>query len=289
MNRASENIHVSQASISSAITQLEDQFNLQLFVRHHAQGMSLTSSGKTFFAEAKSLLQQAESLQSHAADLANKVLGNIEIACFGPLAPTITPELCHEFISRHPDVQVNVREGNQAEILGLLQEGSIDLALTYDMQLPAEIDFIALASLEPYVLLGKSHPLSNHKSLSLEDLAQEKLILLDLPLSSDYFLSLFKRADVKPVIHARTKQTDVMRGLIARGYGYGLANVRPINKLSLDGSPLSYVRLSGEHQPLILGIALLKNRMRTSAINAFIDYAQQNVTDTKIPGMVEKI
>lgn len=43
--KAAENIHVSQPSISNAIAHLESIFRLQLFIRHHAQDMSLTSAG----------------------------------------------------------------------------------------------------------------------------------------------------------------------------------------------------------------------------------------------------
>jgi DNA-binding transcriptional LysR family regulator len=39
---ASERVHISQPSISAAITQLEHEFGVQLFIRHHAQGLSLT-------------------------------------------------------------------------------------------------------------------------------------------------------------------------------------------------------------------------------------------------------
>lgn len=42
---ASERIHVSQPSISTAISQLEREFGLTLFVRQHAQGLSLTPAG----------------------------------------------------------------------------------------------------------------------------------------------------------------------------------------------------------------------------------------------------
>jgi DNA-binding transcriptional LysR family regulator len=44
--KAAENIHFSQPSISNAISQLEDTFGIQLFIRHHARGMSLTTSGR---------------------------------------------------------------------------------------------------------------------------------------------------------------------------------------------------------------------------------------------------
>ncbi|MEC8275526.1 MAG: LysR family transcriptional regulator, partial [Pseudomonadota bacterium] len=53
---ASQRINVSSPSISSAISQLETEFGLQLFVRHHAQGLSLTPGGRQFFKAAKTIL-----------------------------------------------------------------------------------------------------------------------------------------------------------------------------------------------------------------------------------------
>ena len=43
---ASERVNISQPSISSAIAHLEEELNVQLFIRHHAQGLSLTLAGK---------------------------------------------------------------------------------------------------------------------------------------------------------------------------------------------------------------------------------------------------
>ena len=39
---ASRKLYIAQPSVSTAIKQLEDSFGVQLFIRHHAQGVSLT-------------------------------------------------------------------------------------------------------------------------------------------------------------------------------------------------------------------------------------------------------
>ena len=54
---ASRQLHIAQPSISVAIKNLEDAFEQQLFIRHHAQGVSLTSSGRRFYEKAKELLR----------------------------------------------------------------------------------------------------------------------------------------------------------------------------------------------------------------------------------------
>lgn len=283
--RAAENIHVSQPSISNAISHLEDVFQIQLFIRHHAQGMSLTTAGSQIMDRAKALLRDADELRSFAGKLSDQIFGSINVGCFIPLAPIVTPELCHGFMLSHTGVEVNVSEGNQAELLSGLKKGAIDLALTYNLQLESDIAFTALVDLKPYVLLAADHPLAGSESLSLATLADEKFILLDLPLSDTYFKSLFDSHKVKPNIYARTQQLEVQRGLVAKGYGYSLGNVRPINRKSLDGSDLKYVPLSGNNPGLTLGIATLANIRKTIVVDIFNQFCQQQISAEKIPGM----
>ena len=283
--RAAQNIHVSQPSISNAIAHLEDVFQIQLFIRHHAQGMSLTTAGSQILEQAQALLRDADELNSFAGKLSEQVFGSINVGCFIPLAPIVTPELCHGFMQSHTGVEVNVSEGDQAELLGRLKKGAIDLALTYDLQLENDIAFSALVELPPYVLLAADHPLADTPSLALESLANERFILLDLPLSDAYFMSLFDSHQLKPNIYARTRHIEVQRALVAQGYGYSLANVRPVNQHSLDGSRLRYVPLSGYNPGLTLGIATLANIRKTIVVDIFSQFCRAQINNENIPGM----
>ncbi|MCP4390175.1 MAG: LysR family transcriptional regulator [Gammaproteobacteria bacterium] len=283
--RAAENIHVSQPSISNAIAHLEDVFQVQLFIRHHAQGMSLTTAGSQLMDRCKTLLRDADELKSFAGKLSDQVFGSVNVGCFIPLAPIVTPGLCHGYMQSHEGVEVNVSEGNQAELLSKLKKGAIDLALTYNLQLESEIAFTPLVELKPYVLLAADHRFASKKKISLTELVEEKFILLDLPLSDTYFMSLFDSHNLKPRIHARTRHIEVQRGLVAKGYGYSLGNVRPVNQKSLDGSDLKYVPLSGFNQGLTLGIATLATIKKTIVVDSFSEFCQQQISTEKIPGM----
>ena len=283
--RAAENIHVSQPSISNAIAHLENVFHIQLFIRHHARGMSLTTAGGQVMEQAKALLRDAAELKSFAGKLSDQIFGSINVGCFIPLAPIVTPELCHGFMQSHEGVDVYVSEGNQAELLSKLKKGAIDLAITYDLQLDNDIAFSALVELKPYVLLAADHHLAGEDSISLTSLENEKFILLDLPLSDTYFMSLFDSHNLKPNIYARTRHIEVQRGLVANGYGYSLANVRPVNNKSLDGSSLKYVPLRGSNPGLTLGIATLRNIKKTIVVDIFSQFCQQQINTDNIPGM----
>jgi len=284
IRKASALVNVSEPSISSAISQLEAEFDITLFIRHHAQGLSLTQAGAALLLDAKALLQQGKELESTAAQLNGSLSGQFTVLCFLALAPFIVPSVCHRFQSMNPQVSLRVYEENQADILDKIWHGKADMAITYDLELPSGLDFTPLSSLPPYVVLRHDHPLANSTQLTLSTLAKEPLILLDLPLSKAYFLSLFRSANISPNILSETSQLDVMRTMVGQGYGYGLANVVPDNQSALDGSQLVYVPLDGTLPSLTLGLLHHASATRSKLAQHFIAHVYKQLDEGKLPG-----
>lgn len=283
---ASERVHISPPSISTAIAHLEKELGVQLFVRHHAQGLSLTPAGREMLREAKKLIAQAESLYAAASEINGQVRGQLSLGCMVTLAPMLAPELSHTFETAFPSTQVRQVEGNQEQLLEALRRSEIDLAITYDLQIPTDIVFSPLAELPPHVVLSEGHPLAERSALSLKELEAEPLILLDLPLSREYFLSLFIKEGLTPLIGRRSAHQEVVRTMVANGYGYTLFNVRPKSEYALDGRRLVRVRLSGDHRPMIIGIAILKALSTSQLVRAFQAHCRSFISDSYISGMV---
>lgn len=283
---ASARIAISPPSISAAIAHLEKELGLQLFIRHHAQGLSLTASGRQMLREAKGLLAQADALHAAARDLTDQARGPLNVGCLLTLAPIILPELCRAFQHRFPAVQVSIHDGDQEHLIERLRRGEIDILLTYDLQVPDDVAFEPLAQLPPYALLTPEHKLARRRSLSLHDLAPEPMILLDLPLSREYFLSLFFQEGLTPQIAARSAHPDVIRTMVANEYGYALFNARPRNDAALDGKPLRVVPLKGPYRPMSLGIASLRQSGRPRALIEFEQHCRTQINQRAIPGLI---
>ncbi|MEF2074162.1 LysR family transcriptional regulator [Consotaella aegiceratis] len=286
ITQASERINISQPSISTAISQLEQEMGLQLFVRHHAQGLSLTPAGRKMFHEVKRLLEQAEGLYGVASEASEEVRGTLNVGCLTTLAPMILPELSVSFNSAFPKAQVRPDAGHQQGLLEGLTRATIDIAITYDLQIPPGIEFLPLAKLPVHALLGESDVLARHSSVSLKELAALPLILLDLPLSREYFLALFMKEGLQPNIAYRFTQPDIIRTMVANSYGYTLANVLPRSDTALDGRKVVRVKLSGEHQAMTIGLATLKDLRKSRLVKAFVNHATCFISPAYIPGMV---
>ncbi|MFN3954584.1 MAG: LysR family transcriptional regulator [Pararhodobacter sp.] len=282
---ASARVNVSSPSISAAIAQLEEEFGLQLFVRKHAHGLSLTQAGRRMVEQARAVLHAADAMNSAAGDITGKVRGPLAVGCLLTFAQLIVPRLRREFENSYPEARVSQFELDQMEIFNLLRRAEIDVALTYDLDIPSDLRFQPLAELPPYALVAETHPLAHLPAVSVEELRPYPMVLLDLPFSSDYFLSFFGQIGVRPNIVERTKDMAVMRSLVANGYGYSIANVRPLSDQSPDGRPLRFLPLTGKVRPMKLGLLMSRGAQGTLIVQAFAEHCRSFVQTWGVPGM----
>ncbi len=75
------------------------------------------------------------------------------------------------------------------------------------------------------------------------------MVQLDLPLSSDCFFSVFTKGKLRPRIVERSRDMAVVRSLVANGFGYSIANMRPKADFAPDGKRLCFVPLVGSIRP----------------------------------------
>jgi DNA-binding transcriptional LysR family regulator len=275
--RASEILNVSSPSISSAISQLEEELGIALFVRQHAQGLSITQGGRRVIDQANLVLKEAGTITDIASDVSGMAHGPLAVGCLVTFAQLVLPRLRAGYEAAYPDVRTEQKELNQAEIFSALRRSDIDIALTYDMDIPTDLLFTGLVRLRPYALLAASHDDANRQEITLDDLTDQPMVLLDLPISADYFRSLFEAAKQPPHIAERTRDMAVMRSLVGNGFGYSIANVRPQSNISPDGMQLAFVPIAGPVPPLRMGLLTSQGAEKSRTVRAFMDFAQEQV------------
>jgi DNA-binding transcriptional LysR family regulator len=269
---AGQRLHVSQPSISAAIAQLEERFGVALFIRHHAQGLSLTAAGRRLMADARGLLDHAEDLRQRAIGLGKDLAGDLHVGCFQTFAPMVLPQLLREFSDAFPDITIHLQENHVQGVWDDLRGGRTELALTYDLNLGEDIDFTPLAEVPLYAFIAEDHPLAAQESVSLSDLVAYPMILLSLPQSRDYFLSILYSQRLQPRIAYETPSFEMMRGLVANGDGFSIMHSKPASNWSLDGRRLAYRPLTEELRPTQMGLARLVEARPTRKAMALIEF-----------------
>ena len=272
-------VRISQPSISAAIARLEADLRVQLFVRHHAKGLSLTFSGDRLLVQARGLLAHARELEQFAGAMGGAQRGEVSAGCFITLAPFLLPGLLSGFAARYPEIALTIEEGNQAEVLEDLRSGRCEVALSYAYGLSDEFEAEVLAELPPRIILAQDHPLAHRRRVSLKELAGAPMILLDLPHTRDYFLSLFRSVKIEPRVAHRTRSYEMVRGLAARGLGFGILNAIPRLPWTYDGNKVVAVPIA-EELPNILVVSLRLKKLATRpAVAVFAEFAKQHFAE----------
>ncbi|MBV9858536.1 MAG: LysR family transcriptional regulator [Alphaproteobacteria bacterium] len=258
VTEAARTLGVSQSSVSTAVAQIEAGFGIQIFLRHHARGLSVTAAGERLLNEARALLLHAREFEANAGALSGDEQGEVSISCFTTIAPFIVPGLLDRIARERPGLRLAIDELNQQEIFEALGSGHSEIAFTYGYAIGDAFATEVLLELAPQAVLAEGHPLASRPTVSLVELADEPYVLLDLPHSRDYFLSLFLNLGIEPRIKHRARSFEMVRSLAGRGLAYGLLNAQPRSSSTYDGHAVRHVPIS---EPLpAVRIAALRMR-----------------------------
>jgi len=227
ITRAAEQLHVSPPSISVALAELEALVGTPLFKRRHARGLVLTETGVELVRIAREILALCQEFRSRGDERAKGYEGVIDFGCLVSLAPLV-PALVNGFYKDYPKIRVRWHEGDHAALLQGLETGAIACALIYDFDIPSGIACSTVREMPLQVVLSKEHCLAARcGAVSLSEMAQEPFVLLDLPNTSDFLLSVFRDVGVEPNVQYRAHSFEMLRSLVANGFGYALLNYCP--------------------------------------------------------------
>ncbi|KUE85639.1 LysR family transcriptional regulator [Cupriavidus necator] len=260
-------LNVSQPSISVAIRELETLFEEALFARDVGARMTLTRFGVRKLAEARHILGAATAFEVDKSG--DAAAGEVQIGVFRTLAPVYLPVVLRLARERYPKLSVRFVEGDLAQLEDWLHGGQIELALTYDVGMPEDIERELLAELRPYGLLPAGSRLARRKgSLSLHELAQEPLILIDLPHSREFLMAPFWQFGLQPEVRYRATSLELARGMVANGLGAALLITQAPASSQITAVVEKPIREDTVRQPLVIARTARATRTRASELLA---------------------
>ena len=221
ISRGAETLNISQPSVSNAIANLEKEFGVELFTRHHKR-LILTEEGLRLSEMAESLLVQADGIVSTMEQLGkkNKVLRLGVPPMIGSL---VLPVIFNHHFCLYPSVQVRIVEDDYSGLKRLLEDNQIDMAfLPHTQPFESQLGSEPLAVLQNVCFVNKDHPLSSRKSIRLKELQNERLVLFKNSFfQTERILGEFSRLSCQPQIALYTAQLSTMQKMIISSNAIG--------------------------------------------------------------------
>jgi len=272
-NAAAE-LNISQSSITAAIGTFESQLGYDLFVRTPAKGISVTPAGAETLRLVRGFIVQGRHFETDVLSVGGDATGSVRISCYATAAPSFLPPILKNFKSVYPDTSIKLLEGNMEATITYLVNGEADLAFTYDEMVEQNQDFTPLFGAPAYALIAADDPLANEKSVSLANLAERPMVLLDLPRTKEYFIGLFKKVGLTPTLAHSTRSAEIARALVAGGYGYSILNIRPPDYHAKD-SRFRTLPIRGDLRVPVFGIVTLAGVRQPNIVKAFIKQCEE--------------
>lgn len=224
--RAAELLGISQPPLSQQILRLEREIGLPLLKRL-TRSVELTEAGEAFYQDACQILELSGHALEKAKGIARGTRGRLSLGFASSVAfHGSVFSLLREFQHRYPDMEMITGEQNMATLLHNLQEGLLDAAF---VRLPCEsskaFNLKVIASEKMLAVLPPGHALAGQASLSLQQLAEDPLILFPqevAPSLYEMIISACLRAGFQPRTGQQAPQIASAIGLVASGFGYTL-------------------------------------------------------------------
>ncbi len=228
-------LNISTSSVLMAIDKFEHEFGVQLFVRQRSKGLVTTTAGERAIARTIRMLDEADLFVSDIAGAGSELSGELRVGSFTSISPNIAPQVIQALGTQYPNLNIHLSEGDMISIQQGLRDGVVDILLTYDAGLWDEFDSEFLANAPPHVVLAEKDPLADRDRISIHDIADRTLLLLNLPQSRNYIQSLYDRAGVRPAHIQRLESFEMVRSSAAAGLGIAILNIRPFTDNTYSG------------------------------------------------------
>lgn len=219
VSRAAEALSLSQSATSTALSELERQFDLQLFDRV-GKSLRINETGQQLLPRAVELLDRAKEienlLQGHAG------FGHMKIGATLTVGNYLATILVARFLKDHPESRIQLQVHNTSTIVHQIANHELDLGLIEGDCNHPDIAVQPWIADELVVFSAPDHPLAQQRKIAIEQLLQEPWILREKGSGTRAtFDRAFHNHHSQLKIRLELEHTEAIKRAVESGLGIG--------------------------------------------------------------------
>jgi DNA-binding transcriptional LysR family regulator len=249
ITRASEDVFVSQSTLSKFVQNLENNLGQPLF-RRLGNKFLLTYAGERYVEKAKAILGMKKELDQELADILKKDIGELKIAFPIMRGTYMLPCTLPVFRKEFPGVKVSINEANSAVLEDMILTGDIDIAFfTFPIRRP-DITYDIIKEEEVVLVMSAAHPLAGegvtrigckYSWLDAAKLKDETFIMQKIDQRTRHIADqVLHNADIEPKSVLEIRNILAAVALAAGGYGVTFVSETHLRHIPLKGKPACF-------------------------------------------------
>ncbi|MGB3614249.1 MAG: LysR substrate-binding domain-containing protein [Elainellaceae cyanobacterium] len=225
--RAAQQCGISQPAMSRMLSDLETDIGVKLLNRT-SRDVSLTSAGQAFLSSAQQAVAHVNMGVRAAQASVVDGIDTLKVGMMLGAAQPIVGSLMRQFKTAHPETQVSLRYLDERSIGSALSSGEIDVAIAWEVSIPAGIHRKPLSSVPLSVLVPTGHRLDQKEAVSFADLEGEPIIFPARdrqPLIYNAYCQYVGEFGFQPTIAIEVATHSDLYAMVAANVGIGNAPV----------------------------------------------------------------
>jgi LysR family hydrogen peroxide-inducible transcriptional activator len=280
-NRAAELCFVSQPSLSKQIQKVEEELDTIIFERSNRR-VDVTQTGEKIIERARRILDEADAIQQIAKESRDPLTGSFRLGIIPTLAPYLLPRILPILKKHLPHITLSLIEGQTDNLSRQLERGELDAIL---LALPLKNDLFHEEILfqEPfYLAVPHAHALAKRKRITLEDLPDDDLLLLEdghcLRMQA---IQLCRDVRQQNVEQFRATSLETLRQMVASGHGVTLMPALAVDK----HARLSYIAFKEPLPTRLIGLSWRKTSPRSILLERISHLIRKEMKDMPRKGV----
>ncbi|WP_052282052.1 LysR family transcriptional regulator [Kluyvera genomosp. 1] len=274
LTEAARLLNTSQPTVSRELARFEQVLGLKLFERSRGR-LHPTVQGLRLFEEVQRSWYGLDRIVSAAESLREFRQGELSIVCLPVFSQSFLPLLLQPFLSRYPQVNIQIVPQESPLLEEWLSAQRHDLGLTETTHTPAGTERTPLLTLNEVCVLPAAHPLANKEVLTPADFQGENYISLSRTDSYRQLLdTLFNEHHIKRRMVVETHSAASICAMVKAGVGLSIVN--PLTALDYVNSGVVIRRFSID-VPFTVSLVRPQHRPTSALIETFTAHLQQNL------------
>jgi DNA-binding transcriptional LysR family regulator len=268
--RAAARVGIEQSPLSRAISELERNLGVRLFVRTR-RSTTLTSVGAVLLKDARRILAEVDQARRNVIAAASGCSGQLRIAVCGALAHPKIARLLAQSRAEDPDVDIQIVDGTFQDQMRGLRSGVVDVGFGLSASNEEGVRSVPLWRDSIVSVIRPDHRLSEQRSIRQID----ALILLGRELPDCAMTDSLLHSVVRN--YARIEyaaSVELLLTMVAAGYGVGImsaAHAEAIRRTDVVVRPL------GARRAWITTFMLQRSESPSKVAARFTERAQKMV------------
>lgn len=226
IRRTAIHVGLQSSTVSRRIRALEDKLGVSLFERYNG-GVRLTAAGQRFMDRAEFALSSLDYAVKSAAVAGRGAEGRLRIGIFSSLASHFPRTSLAAFLSRYPNVDVDVVESAPRLHMAKVRDRRLDVALVTGTPAINDLDVEEFWRERVYVALPAGHSLEDCPAIAWNDLLHEHFIVSRQepgPEIHDYIIRRIAELGHHPSVVRYEVGRENLMHLVALGLGISLTS-----------------------------------------------------------------